>query len=94
MAIARCTQAIIGPERRKIEVQIRTRQMHDVAELGVAAHWAYKQSDDALTDGRALRWIRELLDILEHASSPEDFLEHTKLEMFQDGCSASPRAAI
>ncbi|MEZ5846238.1 MAG: bifunctional (p)ppGpp synthetase/guanosine-3',5'-bis(diphosphate) 3'-pyrophosphohydrolase [Geminicoccaceae bacterium] len=75
---------IIGPERRKIEVQIRTRQMHEVAELGVAAHWAYKQQDDALTDGRRYRWIRELLDILEHASSPEDFLEHTKLEMFQD----------
>ncbi|MCB9943605.1 MAG: bifunctional (p)ppGpp synthetase/guanosine-3',5'-bis(diphosphate) 3'-pyrophosphohydrolase [Geminicoccaceae bacterium] len=75
---------IIGPERRKIEVQIRTRQMHEVAELGVAAHWAYKQQDNAVTDGKRYRWIRELLDILEHAASPEDFLEHTKLEIFQD----------
>ena len=74
---------IIGLENNKIEVQIRTREMHDVAELGVAAHWAYKQESE-VTDGRRYRWIRELLDILEHATSPEDFLEHTKLEMFQD----------
>ncbi|HET6468216.1 MAG TPA: bifunctional (p)ppGpp synthetase/guanosine-3',5'-bis(diphosphate) 3'-pyrophosphohydrolase [Geminicoccaceae bacterium] len=74
---------IIGPQRRKIEVQIRTAQMHEVAELGVAAHWAYKQ-DTRVTEGRQYRWIRELLDILEHASGPEEFLENTKLEMFQD----------
>ena len=74
---------IIGPERRKIEVQIRTREMHEVAELGVAAHWAYKQ-DGGVTEGKQYRWIRELLDILEHASGPEEFLENTKLEMFSD----------
>jgi guanosine-3',5'-bis(diphosphate) 3'-pyrophosphohydrolase len=74
---------IIGPNRSRIEVQIRTKQMHDVAELGVAAHWKYKQSQERI-DGRQYRWLRELLDILEHASGPEEFLEHTKLEMFQD----------
>jgi GTP pyrophosphokinase len=74
---------IFGPERRRIEVQIRTRDMHEVAELGVAAHWAYKQKGH-LTDGRRYRWVRGLLEILEHASGPEEFLEHTKLEMFQD----------
>ena len=74
---------IFGPERRRIEVQIRTTEMHEVAELGVAAHWAYKQSGQ-LTDGRRYRWVRGLLEILEHASGPEEFLEHTKLEMFQD----------
>jgi GTP pyrophosphokinase len=74
---------IIGPERRKIEVQIRTRDMHEVAELGVAAHWAYKQ-DGRVTEGKQYRWIRELLDILEHAAGPEEFLENTKLEMFSD----------
>ena len=75
---------IIGPERRKIEVQIRTADMHDIAELGVAAHWAYKQDGSRVTEGRQYRWIRELLDILEHAAGPEDFLENTKLEMFSD----------
>src|SRR5882724_5904485 len=74
---------IIGPERQRIELQIRTRDMHDIAELGVAAHWRYKQ-DVERVDGRQYRWLRELLDILEHASGPEEFLEHTKLEMFQD----------
>jgi guanosine-3',5'-bis(diphosphate) 3'-pyrophosphohydrolase len=74
---------IFGPERRRIEVQLRTREMHDVAELGVAAHWVYKQKRP-LTEGRQYRWIRGLLDILEHAAGPEEFLEHTKLEMFQD----------
>jgi guanosine-3',5'-bis(diphosphate) 3'-pyrophosphohydrolase len=74
---------IFGPERRRIEVQLRTREMHEVAELGVAAHWVYKQKRP-LTEGRQYRWIRGLLDILEHAAGPEEFLEHTKLEMFQD----------
>ena len=74
---------IIGPERQRIEVQIRTREMHEVAELGVAAHWSYKQ-DGGKTEGKQYRWLRELLDILEHASNPEEFLENTKLEMFQD----------
>ncbi len=74
---------IIGPFRLRIEVQIRTRHMHEIAEMGVAAHWKYKQGQERI-DGRQYRWLRELLDILEHASGPEEFLEHTKLEMFQD----------
>src|SRR5579862_4632091 len=74
---------VIGPERQRIEMQIRTREMHEVAELGVAAHWSYKQGAPK-TEGPQYRWLRELLDILEHASGPEEFLEHTRLEMFQD----------
>jgi GTP pyrophosphokinase len=75
--------SVIGPERQRIEVQIRTQEMHEVAELGVAAHWAYKQGGPR-TEGRQFRWLRELLDILEHAQRPEEFLEHTKLELYQD----------
>jgi GTP diphosphokinase / guanosine-3',5'-bis(diphosphate) 3'-diphosphatase len=74
---------VIGPEQQRIEVQIRTSEMHEVAELGVAAHWTYKQGAPK-TEGPQYRWLRELLDILDHASGPEEFLEHTKLEMFQD----------
>jgi GTP diphosphokinase / guanosine-3',5'-bis(diphosphate) 3'-diphosphatase len=74
---------VIGPERQRIEVQIRTGEMHEVAELGVAAHWVYKQAAPN-TEGRQYRWLRELLDILEHAPDPQEFLEHTKLEMFRD----------
>ena len=74
---------VIGPEQQRIEIQIRTREMHDVAELGVAAHWLYK-SDSSPRDDSRYRWLRELLDILEHAQNPEEFLENTKLEMYQD----------
>lgn len=74
---------VLGPGGQRVEIQIRTRDMHEVAELGVAAHWQYKQKSEK-TDGKQYRWLRELLDILEHAAGPEEFMEHTKLEMFQD----------
>ena len=78
--------AVIGPENMRIEIQIRTKEMQEFAEYGVAAHWHYKRSDGKLTsrEGRQYRWIRELLEILDHAAAPEEFLEHTKLEMFPD----------
>jgi len=79
---------VIGPEQQRIEVQIRTKDMHEIAELGVAAHWIYKdieaQASGRDSEGKQYRWLRELLDILEFASGPAEFLEHTKLEMFQD----------
>jgi GTP pyrophosphokinase len=85
---------IIGPERHRIEVQIRTHDMHEVAEYGVAAHWKYKQGNQQV-EGRQYRWMRELLDILEHADNPEEFLEHTKLEMFQDQVFCfTPKGAV
>lgn len=77
---------VIGPENQRIEIQIRTRQMHEEADLGVAAHWAYKQEEEqpSLKNIRQSRWMRELLEILEHEQKPEDFLENTRLELFQD----------
>jgi len=74
---------VFGPERHRIEIQIRTHEMHEVAELGVAAHWSYKQGAQD-EDASQYRWLRELLDIVEQAQRPEEFLEHTKLELFQD----------
>ncbi|MDD4556814.1 MAG: bifunctional (p)ppGpp synthetase/guanosine-3',5'-bis(diphosphate) 3'-pyrophosphohydrolase [Alphaproteobacteria bacterium] len=73
---------VIGPENTRIEIQIRTSDMHEIAEKGVAAHWAYKQGQKA--EGKNFRWVRELLDILEQASNPEEFLENTKMEMYND----------
>ncbi len=77
---------ILGPENQRIEIQIRTEDMHREADLGVAAHWAYKDGKKKadLKDIKQYRWLRELLDILEQESRPEDFLENTKLELFQD----------
>jgi GTP diphosphokinase / guanosine-3',5'-bis(diphosphate) 3'-diphosphatase len=74
---------VMGPEKRIIEVQIRTEEMHEVAELGVAAHWTYKQKHNGV-EGTQFRWIRELLEILENTSNAEEFLENTKLEMYYD----------
>ncbi|MDH3231801.1 MAG: bifunctional (p)ppGpp synthetase/guanosine-3',5'-bis(diphosphate) 3'-pyrophosphohydrolase [Alphaproteobacteria bacterium] len=74
---------VIGPENQRIEIQIRTRDMHEIAEMGVAAHWLYKEGKPQ-TEGKQYRWLRQLLEILEHAAEPEEFLEHTKLEMFSD----------
>jgi GTP pyrophosphokinase len=73
---------VIGPENTRIEIQIRTHEMHEIGEKGVAAHWAYKQGQRA--EGKNFRWVRELLEILEQAQNPEEFLENTKLEMYND----------
>ncbi len=77
---------VMGPFNQRIEIQIRTWDMHEIAELGVAAHWQYKQgvAPDKRTEGMQYRWLRELLEILDHAGGAEEFLEHTKLEMFAD----------
>lgn len=74
---------VIGPAGQRVEVQIRTSEMHAIAELGVAAHWGYKEGRPASDHGH-YRWLRELLDILEQSNRPDEFLEHTKLELFQD----------
>jgi GTP pyrophosphokinase len=73
---------VIGPRQQRIEIQIRTHEMHEIAEFGVAAHWSYKQHASGSDAG--YRWLQELLEILEQTDSPEEFLEHTKLEMFRD----------
>lgn len=74
---------IIGPERRRTEIQIRTREMHEVAELGVAAHWQYKQGVEGVEHLR-YRWVRELVDILEHAEDPDELLQNARLDLFPD----------
>ncbi len=73
---------VIGPLNRRIEVQIRTKDMHQVAEYGVAAHWEYKQG--VHKEGTQYRWLRDLLDLMNHSSNPHEFLEHTKIAMYQD----------
>ena len=73
---------VIGPKKYRIEVQIRTKEMHRIAEYGVAAHWEYKQG--AHKDGRQFTWMRELLDLLDQTDDPEEFLENTKLAMYND----------
>ena len=71
------------PRNQKIEVQIRTPEMHDIAENGVAAHWIYKQHDAAAAEAQRFHWVQDLLEILDD-STPDEFLENTKLELYQD----------
>ncbi len=73
---------VMVPEKRhaKIEVQIRTRQMHQVAEYGVAAHWVYKQVGDG-AEPRRYPWMKALLEIIETAADPQEVLENTRLEL-------------
>jgi GTP pyrophosphokinase len=74
------------PRNQKIEVQIRTAEMNDVAENGVASHWVYKAPDKKVdgTDVQRFRWVQDLLEILEDSSAPDEFLENTKLELYPD----------
>jgi len=76
---------VMGPGNLRIEVQIRTREMHEIAEYGVAAHWYYKEAGSReATDGQQFSWVRGLVDILDQTASSEEFLEHTRMEMYQD----------
>jgi len=73
---------IIHDEQMRIEIQIRTREMHAQAEHGLAAHWAYKEGAPIATAEHP--WINDLVEILDHAGSAEELLEHTRMAMYQD----------
>ena len=76
---------LMGPENQRVEVQIRTYKMNDMCERGLAAHWVYKDQDDAGNDYLAsIEWINDLVDILNRDGATEEFLENTKLELFHD----------
>jgi GTP pyrophosphokinase len=77
--------AVIGPQKRSVEVQIRTNEMHEHAELGVAAHWQYKEGGarDAQYE-RKIEWVRRLLEPQEASDTDKDFLERMRTELFED----------
>ncbi|MBP1850837.1 RelA/SpoT family protein [Rhizobium halophytocola] len=79
---------IVGPSRQRIELQIRTLRMHEIAEQGIAAHALYKDGEndgDLLSpESNAYSWLRHTIEALADGDNAEEFLEHTKLELFQD----------
>ena len=75
--------SLVGPQKTKIEVQIRTSIMNEFALNGIAAHWMYKDGAK-WSEGIKYKWVRELIQILEESNEPEEFLENTKLEMYND----------
>ena len=88
---------VIGPNNQRVEIQIRTEQMHEVAENGVAAHWVYKEGDEAAADARKLEpfaWLQDLVQQLQTGETAEEFMENTKLELLTIRCSASRRKDV
>jgi GTP diphosphokinase / guanosine-3',5'-bis(diphosphate) 3'-diphosphatase len=80
---------VIGPSNQRVELQIRTGEMHDIAEFGIAAHALYKDDAGSPTEmlsreSNAYAWLRRTIELLAEGSNPEEFLEHTKLELFHD----------
>jgi guanosine-3',5'-bis(diphosphate) 3'-pyrophosphohydrolase len=82
---------VIGPEGRPLEIQIRTREMHDLAEFGIAAHWMYKDVAGwgggrmpAADSQDRLKWLRSLLDWQQDESDPREFMETLKVDLFED----------
>ncbi len=77
--------SVIGPNKKPIEVQIRTKQMHEFAERGIASHWQYKSSEkfNSLT-WKEYDWLKDLVEIIEKNENPEHSYEYTKLQMFQE----------
>jgi guanosine-3',5'-bis(diphosphate) 3'-pyrophosphohydrolase len=80
---------VIGPGKQRVELQIRTRDMHEIAEFGIAAHALYKDghgspSEMLSRESKAYAWLRHTIELLAEGSNPEEFLEHTKLELFHD----------
>ncbi|QFU16194.1 RelA/SpoT family protein [Microvirga thermotolerans] len=79
---------VIGPGSQRVELQIRTHAMDEVAEYGIAAHALYKEGVNdpsrLATESRAYQWLRRTIDLLAEGDTPEEFLEHTKLELFHD----------
>ena len=80
---------VIGPGQQRVELQIRTAEMHEIAEYGIAAHALYKDGEGSPTEllsrkSSAYAWLRRTIELLAEGSNPEEFLEHTKLELFHD----------
>jgi RelA/SpoT family (p)ppGpp synthetase len=88
--------AIIGPKKQRIEIQIRTPQMHDFAERGIASHWVYKSSEKfSDLSWKEYDWLRDLVEIIETGNSPEHYYEFTKLQMFQENVFCfTPKGAV
>ena len=77
--------SIIGPKKKRIEIQIRTHEMNDFAERGIASHWKYKTSEKlSALSLKQYDWLRDLVEIMETGNNPEHYYEFTKLQMFQE----------
>ena len=88
--------SVIGPLKKRIEIQIRTESMHEFAERGIASHWKYKSSEKfSELSWKEYDWLKDLVEIMETGGSPEHYFEFTKLQMFQDNVFCfTPKGAV
>src|SRR4051795_6356141 len=75
---------VIGPEGRPLEIQVRTREMHKTAELGIAAHWLYKKGSHKRGDAEWVAWMRQLMDTHAEESDSQEFMKAFRLDVFED----------
>jgi GTP pyrophosphokinase len=75
---------VIGPSGERIEIQMRTEEMHRIAEEGIAAHWAYKEGSKGGKDEQKFAWLRQLMEWQQDLKDPREFLETVKVDLFQD----------
>ncbi len=76
---------VFGPENKMIEIQIRTHQMHHVAENGIAAHWLYKEGKHQMSKSdRQMVWLRDVLEWQKDMTNPSDFLEYLKIDLYSE----------
>src|SRR5436853_4757593 len=86
---------VIGPEGRPLEIQVRTREMHETAEFGVAAHWLYKVGKKGQADEEWLAWIRQLMDWQEDEADPREFMKAFRTDLFGEEVYVStPKGAV
>ena len=74
----------LGPDNKKIEIQIRSKEMHEIAEFGVAAHWSYKQKEKLNKESIQYRWIRDLIGLFEHSADASEVLQNHKIQIHKD----------
>ncbi len=88
--------SVIGPKKNRIEIQIRTNEMNEFAERGIASHWKYKSSEKfSELSWKEYDWLRDLVEIIENGNSPEHYYEFTKLQMFQENVFCfTPKGAV
>src|SRR5207237_2477083 len=90
---------VIGPRAERMEIQIRTQEMHRIAEQGIAAHWQYKEGGEAKSrsaeDGKAFAWLRQLMEWQRDLKDPTEFIETVKIDLFQDEvCGFTPKGDV
>src|SRR5690606_18524085 len=75
---------VVGPSGEPLEIQIRTHEMHRIAEMGIAAHWLYKEGRSSTEFEEKVAWLRQVMEWLREMKDPQEFMETLKIDLFED----------